>query len=605
MSPKAKAKSELDRWFVQTKGQVIGPIAGAKVLERLLTEDISVVNRVSKDRRVWAAICNTPFFEELIQQRIRAYTGESQNVGQMRPGGDEDPEFEISQVFGVHGATDNISEQLKHARQLEELTANIQKLNFLRKEITLKKQTVTREKVLDADSDLHPDDENVFIAAAPKKTRFADLFKGSDVSRRRMYILLAIVAIGGIGTQGAFMYNDHKKNDEDRAKLQQALAAQASGDYAKAIASVKGIKSSSLANREFVSAKDLISLADAHIKGRDPKTGQALLSQALGMNPSPADKARVHILQAMMASNSGDLVLASVELEESLKSEELYSTLHNLGVLKLKLKKPLEAEPLLLKALALADQTENTDTSPTVLAAFEAALALDRVDLAAAAAHPKPDAPPVQMRRLESVAQMLEAAAKKTSAWREEVMLAIAVTHYYLGQIEAFQLSAIELMDSPTEKSSEKLKAGFDYDLAKWNQLYKYCTEVYNQPKSTDFVAAFYAACLKRSHGAEQALPFAKYALALHPTDPVYIGLTADLLLELKKDEAAKSILFKDGVAIVGSKLAVAAVERLKTNGTVPRDPAAILASPAVPINPKAIPTAPKGVSPQSTSNRH
>ncbi|CAN5635876.1 hypothetical protein BH10BDE1_BH10BDE1_10820 [soil metagenome] len=576
-------QADADRWFVQIKGQIIGPIPGAKVLERLVTDEITVIHRVSRDRRTWAAICNTPFFEDLIQYRIRAYTGETANVGQMRAGGDDEPEFEVSQVFGLHGATDNISEQLDHARQLEELTANIQKLNFLRKEIALKKQTITHEKEADESAQMHPDDENVFIAAAQKKARFTDLFKGSENSKKRLYILLAFVVIGGLGTQGAVMYNDHKKIDEDRAKLQQALAAEASGDYAKAIASVKGIKSSSLSNRDFASAKELINLADAHIRGKDPKTGRALLSQAMAMNPTPAEKARAHILQAVLATDSGNLVQASAELEESLKSEELYSTLHNLGVLKLKLKKPLEAEPLLLKAIAVTEQSVGLDTSPTVIAAFEAALALDRADADAAKTRSATDEAPMKMRRLESVTQMLEAALKKTTIWREELLLAISVTHFELGEIEAFQLSAVELMDSTPNSTDEKLKSGFDYDLSKWNQLYKYCTEIYNKPKATDFVAAFYSACLKRSHGASQALPFAKYALALRPTDPVYIGLTAELLLELKQDNDAQTILFVDGLPVTGSKLAAAAIEQLKAKGLGPRDPASILVPTAVP----------------------
>jgi tetratricopeptide (TPR) repeat protein len=605
MARNPNIQSDLDRWFVQTKGQIIGPIPGQKVLERLVSDEITVIHRVSRDRRTWAAICNTPYFEDLIQYRIRAYTGESQSVGQMRAGGDDEPEFEISQVFGLHGATDNISEQLDHARQLEELTANIQKLNFLRKEIALKKQTITKEKESDEDAQMHPDDENVFIAAASKKSKFADLFQGSEVSKKRMYVLLAVVVVGAIGTQSAIMYNDNKKNDEDRAKLQEALSAQASGDYAKAISSVKGIKSSSLANREFASAKELISLADAHIKGRDPKTGQALLSRALAMNPSPSDKARAHILQAVMASDSGNLVQASIELEESLKSEELYSTLHNLGVLKLKLKKPLEAEPLLLKALAVAGEGENIDTTPTVLAAFEAALALDRADAAAAAAKPKADPIPIVMRRLESVSQLLDAAAKKTTPWHDELALATSVTHFFLGQTQAFQLAAIELMDSSSEVSNNKGRKGLDYDLAKWNQLYKYCTEVYNQPKSTDFVAAFYAACLKRSHGAAQALPFAKYALALRPTDAVYIGLTADLLLDLKKDEEAEALLFNNGLPITGSKLAAASVERLKVKGIEIREPASNLIPPAVPTESASESAAEKSPVEPATSAAH
>ncbi len=590
MARNPNSHADTDRWFLQIKGQIIGPIPGAKVLERLVSDEVTVIHRVSQDRRTWAAICNTPYFEELIQYRIRSYTGESQNVGQMKPGGDEDPEFEVNEVLGLHGATDNITEQLDHARQLEELTANIQKLNFLRKEIALKKQTITVEKEADPDAEMHPDDENIFVSAAPKKTKLSDFFKGSEISRKRLSVVLGVVVVGAIVTYGAVWYTDTKKIDEDKVKLRQALEAQAKGDYAAAIASAKGIKGSSLANREFASAKDLIHLADAHIKGRDRKTGQVLLSQAMTMNPSSTDRARAHALQYVLAEESGNLVQASVELEESLKSEELFSTLHNLAILKLKLKNAAEAESLLLKALAMAEKTPTIDTSVTALAAFEAALSLDQADRATALATLKPEDPAPPMKRLEAVEQILQATIKKSTAWRAELSLALAVVHFHRGHIEPFQLAAIELMDSPAELEKQKVETGLDADLAKWTQLSRYCTEIYNRPNPNDFVAAFYSSCLKRSHGAEKALPFAKYALAMRPTDSVYIGITADLLIDLNQLEGAQALLFPNGVAVEGSKLALAVIERLKQKGVGPREPAASLAPPAEPAT--ADPTA-------------
>lgn len=566
----AAGKSETeepDRWFLEVRSQISGPFNGIKILERLLKDEISVKSRVSRDRKTWAAICNTPFFEELVNYRIRVYSGESGNVGQMKPGGD-DEEFELDEVFGLHGATDGISEQLEHARQLEELTANIQKLNALRKEILHQRKTVFVEKESDLD-DVHPDDQNVFVPVEPKKASWRDLFTTTDpVHRRRMVYLLGFIVVGVLATQGYSYFTTRADQSADKAKLKQAIEAQASGDYAKAMAAFKGIKASSLSSTDFASAKQLLDLADAHIAGKDPKTGQLLLKQVMAMKLGPADAARAHALQSVIAMQSGNLEQATVELEASLKQSEIYSTLHNLAIIKLKMKKPDEAEPLLLKALQVAGKTPGLDTGATAIALFQSAYELDHADHETSLkAPPVEGTPSFRFKRLETVAQLLDLQLKTTEL-RQETYLAAAVTRFVLGQREAFQLLAYELIDNPVDKNEPRIKQDLNYDLTHWPHLVHFCTEIYNQPKSGNFVAAFYAACLWRSHGAAQALPFAKYALSLRPQDAVYAGLTASLLIELKKNDEAKKLLFVDGKPITGSKLAAAAVESLASEAS-------------------------------------
>lgn len=573
----------IDRWFIQLKSQIIGPLPGAKVLELLVKDEISVMHRASRDRREWTAICNIPFFEEIIQSRIRAYSGESVNVGQMRPGGD-DEEFEISQVFGLHGVTDNISAQLNEARQLEELTANIQKLNFLRKEIQLKRKTVTHEKEANGEDEIHPDDQNVFIPVIQKKTfKLQDLFKGGATANRRMMALILVIVVGLGLTQGYFFFQDFQASSGDRAKLKTALEAQAAGDYAKVISTFKSIDKKSLNEKDFASAKQLIDLADAHIRGRDHKTGDLLLAQALEKSPSPIDRARAHALRAQIASLDGNFNRATVELEESLKFSEIFSTLHNLAVLKIKTKKYGEAEILLLKALEGAAKSPSLDITPTLLALFETALALDQKTTSVPNAESSPPSDVVTEialthPRLTKVSELLKTANSSAKSMPNELRLANAVTRFHLRDYPGFQLYALDLIDSADSAAQNNESTQLDLSLAKWSNLYRYCTEIYSLPKSGDFVAAFYAACLRRSHGAQAALPFAKYAHASRPTDAVYIGLNASLMIELKMTNEAKAILTEGSPTLSGSRLAEKAIETLHL-----RAPAATSETPAAP----------------------
>lgn len=577
---KKSASEEPDRWFLEVKGQVTGPFFGIKILERLLKDEVLVLHRVSRDRQNWKAICNTPFFEELVGERIRAYSGESSGVGQMKPGGDHE-EFEVSEIFGLHGATDGITEQLEHARQLEELTANIQKLNWLRKEIIHNRKTVFVEKE-DIKDEVHPEDQNVFVPLAPKKTKWQELFKTPNpVYRKRMFILLGVIVVGLSLTQGYSFFTSLGASAEDKAKLKAATDAQASGDYAKAIAAFKGIKGSSLADANFASAKQLLDLADAHIAGKDPKTGQMLLKKAMEMKLTPADAARAHALQSIIASQAGDLQQATVELEASLKLSEIYSTLHNLAILKIKAKKQAEAEPLLLKALEVAGKTPGLDTGATVIALFETAYDLDTKAFADSLKQPAIEgAPPFRMTRLETVAELLDL-SKKSSGLKQQLHLASAVTRATLNQLEAFKRAAYELIDMVPSREPSVVH-DLDFDLLRWPRLVRFCTDVYKQqPKTDQFGAAFYGACLWRSHAAAQAIPFAKYALSLRRDDPLFVGLAATLLIELNQTEEAKKILFADGKPVTGSKLSAAAFERLGLDPTASHLPAN-----AVPIYP-------------------
>lgn len=539
----------IDRWFVQINGQIAGPMPGEKVLARIIFDELNVMSRVSQDRKNWKAICNVPFFEELVNSHIRAYTGKTELVGQMRPGCEDETPFEASEVnfSALHTeAIEGISEQLDHARQLEELTANIQKLNAIKKEILLKRKTVIVERDSHDDTE-HPEDRNVFISKPAKKFSIREMFSG-NVRHRKVAIASAVLIIGGfLGTVSYTMYQDQKEQVALETKRKADAEAQANAEYEK----VAMGRESDAANKN-ASAEELLALAETHLKGKNHSAGQLAIKQALTMTLDRSNRARAHAISAAISVATGDLDHASLQYTQSLQHVELYGTLHGAGILNVRRGNYEDAERLFLKALQLPTSNDS-DRVITLVHLFEMAVALDKKS---AAEHAAKGADHPGMARLTATIPLVAEALATAKAGRDKLLLVKTMGHFYLGENAAFQTSAVELIDDPSDSKIQKLDTDLDDDLAQWQHLVKHCANVYNQPPINGFGAAFYAACLTRSHGPSQALPFAKYAFATNSKDSIFGSLYASALFAAGEMDAAEKILTDNASFADSSKLA-------------------------------------------------
>ncbi len=547
----------LDRWFVQIKGQIVGPMSGEKILARVISDELTVMSRVSQDRKSWKAICNVSFFEELVNSRIRTYTGKTEVVGQMRVGGDntlfETSEFNFNTLDAK--ATDGISEQLDHARQLEELTANIQKLNTIKKELILKRKSIVVEKESN-DDEGHPEDQNVFIPKPSKKFSFKEMFSG-NVRHRKLAIASVILVVGGLA--GTVAYQSHQSQLEQEAlavKMKNEADALAKVDYDKAKTSMGGTNLTKNAT-----ADELLAIAETHLKAGNPKAGHAAIQQALKMNLNSSNRARAHAMAAEFSIASGDFDQAAIEYSQSLQHVELFSTLHGAGVLNLKRGNPEDAERLFLKALQLPT-ANSADRVVTLLNLFESAFAIDKKARADHKAKASQDPEPA-MAKTAAALNLINEALKNNTVGRDRLLLARAMSEYYIGNKEAFQVAAIELIDEPTKEESAKLETELESEMAQWSFLVRHCATVYNQPPISGFGAAFYASCLSRSHGPAQALPFAKYAFSVNGKDPIFGSLNAFIHFENGDIEQANKILTANPNFADSSKLARALLEKL------------------------------------------
>lgn len=550
--------STADRWFVLMKGQSVGPMSSNKILSKLIDGSLDVIHRVSSDGTNWAAICNTPYFDNMVESQIRIYSGRAEVYGGVKRGTSSDPSQvgEISQIAHIenlgNSITSSVSQQLEQARQLEEITANIQKLNSLLKDMRLKRKTVTHEQPKNEEV-MHPDDQDVFVPAAKPPLDWRELFKGHDRFRKPLLLTFAIIALGFLGIEAFHYFTNSQAEAENRRKLEDARTAKAKGDYTSALASFK-----SIGDKKNLSADDLLEMADLYVQGgaKNSTNVKELLQFASSLNLQPQQKARFHNIAAIDARNLGDFQQAEVEFEQSLRFSEVFASLHNLGVMKIKAKKYIEGEKLLLKAIEMGARSATDDREATIISLFDAAVSLEKVSMQptspADANAPTMVQVPQPMPRLTAVLELIDSAFKRGGVKRiEELNLIRTLALFHVGtnlsNVDSFRIAAYQMIDTRPLKVTAVEQPGLDYDLAKLGYIARNCREIYNREKSNDFIAAFYAACLNRSLGADQALPFAKYAVQLRPKDPAYVGLLSALYIDMNMFEEAKALFLVQG----------------------------------------------------------
>lgn len=532
-----------DRWFIDVKGNITGPMTTADIIRDLMDGKTSVTQRISFDGKEWAAICNTPHFETALKDLFQALSSQTIQDGNESPLLQNSQVSEVSTIRSLENITEGISEQLSHARHLEEMVATTQKLNSVLKEITLKKKTIRQEKEGEED-EIHPDDEDVFLSLPKKFPSLASIFKGRSTRRQRLvYGFLLVLALMGGGIELWRASEERAAQELAAKKLAEAKLARISGDYNKAISSFQSIKDGK--TLESLSTAELLDMADAHAQGKDFQHSDELINQVLTRSTSPTDIARAHAMSGIIAMQTKNLDGAAIAYEKSIQTKPLYPTLHNLAVIRLKQKKYGEAESLFLKALALPETEGSNSREATLFGLLEVAAELDRAE--------REKVPETKENRRLSVVRGLFAQAAAAPTNRSvEFKLAQSFIELEDGKADAFQVHALEFIDasrtsaeSRTSSSERKLslESSVDESTTAWTNLYRLCMSVYNKDRGNDLHAAFYGSCLARTHGAEAALPYVRYAHSKRPDDPIYAGLLGTLLFESKKIEEAQRIL--------------------------------------------------------------
>lgn len=507
-----------DRWYLDVRGQVVGPKTTWSIICDLTEGKLKVIHRVSKDNRHWKAICNEPYFEKIIKDLIASMSAEATKFAPEN-GSDKN---EVSGFHNLSNVSAGISEQLEHANKLQELNVGIGNLRQLLSEINSKKKMVIGAKNSQVD-EVHPDDADEFIGGGKKS-----IFPAISKKRLLQISVSAVVVLGVYVSVMTYLEKQHERDVEAaEAKVQEALREKALGNYEKALQSFETIK-----NNPSLDADTLLEMAEAHIHTRQFDQGNQLAQSALKVSMTGAQRARANSMLGAVALHNNDLDAAADLYEKSLKEEEgLFSSLHNLAIIYLNKNEPEPAEALLLKAVQMPDEKEK---GPTLLALFEAAWQLDL----------RPDPAPVQatattvpaprFQRLTKIKELLNQYETKTPEYSEEFLVAKIVIASAMGDKEQFQALTEKLMtfDSKTTPP-KKFFINMDYERSSWSHIYNWCFKLYSEDRGNDYKNAFFASCVQKSKSAQEALPYAQYANKISP-DNVAIknylsGLTTQL----------------------------------------------------------------------------
>ncbi|MCB0351441.1 MAG: hypothetical protein KDD38_09675, partial [Bdellovibrionales bacterium] len=149
-----------DRWYIDISGR-IELMTAWQIIEGLLSLNLKIIYRVSRDKVKWAAICNQPYFEDAVQDLIKTLSDQATKYGAesaQKAGLGESTGF-----TNIKNITSQINDQLEHANQLQEINVHLQRLRNLAGDIAAKKKLIISAQTKADEEELHPDDKNEYL----------------------------------------------------------------------------------------------------------------------------------------------------------------------------------------------------------------------------------------------------------------------------------------------------------------------------------------------------------------------------------------------------------------------------------------------------------
>ena len=505
-----------DRWYVDVKGQIKGPLTSYEVINDLMAGHIKVTHRITRNQTHWAAICNEVHFEKAIAIYIQHLS--EQSVKQ-NSAADEGPVDESSGFHNIGNLSKGISDQLNHAQTLQEINVGLNSLRKLQSEMVHNKKMVIEAKREEVE-EIHPEDRNIYV----------DMDTSTKLNIFGKHKLLFVVAIGGLIILVALKYLEYQDKVKAEELKQQVIALQKEKK-------LEGYEELIDGKKEMTSS-EYINLAETEISKNNMSMGTRLLEKALQVAKFGTDKSKAHSLLGYIASESQQLDKAADSYERSLgSSQKLYLSHHNYAILKLKAGELDMAETLLLKALKLEDGPK--DKSATLMALIDVAIQLDQKTNKEAEAADAKDEKPSEFNRTDKARVLLERISD--SYMREKTIAKLYIEHIKGAKKLSPQLILEFLKHDDDKIKKPEAVAGLDKYLLKWSQLYNWCLPIYNRDRKSIPLNALFSYCVLRGRGAQHALAYAKYSMAKAPHDPIYIKYEQLIQKQLDSDKKDKN----------------------------------------------------------------
>lgn len=518
------------QWILEVRKERLGPYTTQSIVQRLMRGEVRVIHRVSETGEGWVAICNEPIFEQYISQLIehmaeQVARGSIAKVEEQDTGAVDDDATVVSKdiddlsgVFNLNDLKQGISQQLNHAKELQQAATNLAILRKLLSEIRIKRKVVivTDDKPPSEEDEVHPDDKDVYILT---KKNFSDYVSSGSAKFMTSILVLAIFAFLGV------KWKEKRDRDEELA-LQKAQQESL----------IKSKYSGKLGNENEVmimSTADLLEKANSML-GQQKLTRWTLVDSAKNGGVSSQEQRPENYKEHR------DVFLAlNKKAYEFLLGGELE-----------------KAEEFLLKSLALFSERKHI----AILLLTETALLFNQADSSS-----------LSKIRLQQVAEIIRKYRSKDEKTSTKLLVAEMVLYHELGESEKLKNVVNRFLKAHPRGEREENTVGYLQKVS-WTGLLPHCIKVYSSDNANSLFSAMLAGCLARTPSVKKSEPYIYYAYKKNPGNEVMKDLLAWVYFDTGQYDKAKKLMWDPSIPSfqVSSYLTFSRIEFCRIRGNDP-----------------------------------
>ncbi len=486
------------QWIVEVRGERHGPYTTQTIVHRLMRKELKVIHRVSETGDGWVAICNEPVFEQYIHLLIEQMARQVAQGSIAKLEEEDDATVvsndigELSGVFNMNAIKQGISEQLSHAKELQQASTNLTILRSLLSDIRIKRKViiVANDKAPSEDDEIHPDDKDEYVLTS---RNFSDYVSGGSSKFLATLFILSIFTFLGIQWK-------EKREEEERLALQKSQQE----------AMVKSKYSGKLGNENEVMKMNTADLLD-------------MANSMLGTQKNIMEWTLVE-----SAKNGMLMTVGSSRPDNYREQKDVFQALNKKAYEYLLSGELMKAEEFLLKSLALYSE----DKHVAILLLTETALLFNQADSSSLSK--------IRLREIVNIIRQYRDSNEKAST---KLYVAEMAVFHALEDRENLKTVVKHFLKQHPRDEKEEATVGY-LQKASWTGLLPHCINVYSSENTDANFSAMLAGCLVRTSSAQKAEPYIYYAYKKNPSNDAIKDLLGWVYLDIGQYEKAKKLLW-------------------------------------------------------------
>ncbi|NQZ01313.1 MAG: hypothetical protein HRT45_11675 [Bdellovibrionales bacterium] len=481
-----------DLWIVEVRGQKMGPMETLQIVEGLLSRQLRVVNRVSRDGNNFKAICNEEYFEEFIIKLIEKLTPLADKEVALKQLEDTNKE-DFSELSGVHKidvTSLGITEQLEHAKQLQRASADLSGLRKILIDIRTNRKVIIQAQTHVDREEIHPDDKDVYIDTGPT----LNPLKGGNKYILGTFVVVAIVFFGiDYQKRQAYLAEQAELEKEQEAKISSKYLGGGGGGVAPG-------------------------------EEKDDSALIKMVTDLLKLPPKNAVGVQGYLEMSSYIANANSAVIDGVTVSRA-EAKQTFSQLMDRATTRILKDEVEKAEELLLYAIKIPFQSK-------VNALLMLMNVAHKIDLKTGSK---------RFVRVQSVLTMVdryERVDPKVKGKDKLSFVRFLGNHYLENQVGVNTSFRQFLKHMP--------EVGYGSStLTSWESLLADCVNVYNSRRSDAWANAMLTGCLLRTSKADKASAYANYAVGQLPNEEDIVAIAGLAFLKTGDRDRAKQELWK------------------------------------------------------------